>query len=378
MAHAPQPRTAEESARSTLIVDRLRAMADETGFIPFDRFMEVALYSADVGFYFRPRSPLGRAGDFYTAAHVHSLFGASLANRIREIRKRFPARAPFSIVEMGPGDGTLAADVLAALGDEALELDYVLVERSPARAREAEARIHAVAPRTPVGRADSIGSLGPFQGVVVANEFLDAQPARRLRWDGTAWRELGVRVQNGRVEAAEAATARALSGPPLPTPLPDEPTLIVEVSPLAEGFVRELSDHLTRGLAVLIDYGFEESELLRGHPRGTLAAVRDHRRQDDPLESPGTADLSTFVNFSRIRSVARASGLVEVSYRSQSEALGEWGFPALLDGAVRSAGSSEAEVRVRLAAKNLLFGFENFRVLELSAPPGPDVPRPVT
>lgn len=364
--HAPPPLSAEAAARSVRLVERLRDEAGSSDFLPFDRFMEVVLYSEELGFYERARSPLGSGGDFYTAPQVHPLFAATIAERVRVVRKGLGRPGSFRIVELGPGDGTLAAGIVDHLGATEPGLEYVLVERSAARAAETQERLRRTQSPIPIRHATSVGALGPFAGVVVANEFLDAQPARRLRWDGSAWHEMGVRVRDGRVEAAEGALTRAVPGAPLPAP--SEAGVVLELSPTAEATVREIADHLTEGEAILIDYGQEETELLRGHPQGTLAAVRNHRVVSDPMDSPGTADLSTFVNFTRIRSAARVSGLVELAFRSQAEALGGWGFPTLLEGAVRSAGSAEAEVRVRLAAKNLLFGFDRFRVLELAAP----------
>jgi SAM-dependent MidA family methyltransferase len=366
MAHAPPPLDAEESARSLRLIERFRVEGGSSGFVPFDRFMELALYADGVGFYQRPRSPLGKEGDFYTATHVDPIFAASIAERFKTVRGALGAPGPFRIVELGPGDGTLAAGIVGALADSPVGVEYLLVERSSPRARQAEERVRSTGTSIPVRSVESVGALGPFVGVVVANEFLDAQPARRLRWDGKSWKELGIRVRDGLVVTDEEEMTRSVPGGPLP--IPDHPDVVMELSPLAEGTVREIADHLSGGLAMLIDYGLEQTELLRGHSRGTLAAVRHHRFVSDPLENPGTTDLSTFVNFTRLRAAAAASGLVEVAFRSQAEALGAWGFPALLDAAVRSAGSSEAKVRLRLAAKNLLFGFDRFRVLELAAP----------
>ncbi len=358
----------EPGARADHLLRVIESSADATGFVPFDRFMEVALYDPVAGFYASARSPLGSGGDFYTAAHVTPLFARSIAARIRELRRTVGDGATFRIAELGPGDGTLASGIAEALGPAAEGCEYAIVERSEARARETEARLATSHPSLPVRRLGSVGADGPFRGIVIANEYLDAQPVRRLLWSGTEWSELGVEVGRGALRPSDRPVVRAVPGPALPSPA--EPGAIVEVSPAAEATVREIADHLTAGAAVLIDYGLDESELLAGRPHGTLAAVRGHRAVDDPFDAPGTADLSVFVNFTRIRAAGRSSGMREVAFRSQAEALGAWGFPALLDAAVRSAGSAEAEVRVRLAAKNLLFGFERFRVLELE-PPGP-------
>jgi SAM-dependent MidA family methyltransferase len=354
--------------RPERILRTLEAAADATGFVPFDRFMEIALYDPVVGYYAGARSPLGATGDFYTAAHVSPLFARSIAEKVRTVRRSLAPTGTFRIAELGPGDGTLAAGIAEALGDDAADLEYAIVERSDARARETEERLARANPGLPTRRLPSVGSDGPFAGLVLANEYLDAQPARRLKWDGAEWLELGAEVGPPGLRPAERPATRTVPGPALPTP--EAAGAVLEISPAAEATVREVADHLTAGVALLIDYGLEESELVIGHPTGTLAAVRQHRAVADPFDAPGTSDLSVFVNFTRLRAAGRTSGLREISFWSQAEALGEWGFPALLDTAVRTAGSAEAEVRIRLAAKNLVFGFDRFRVLEL-APPGP-------
>jgi SAM-dependent MidA family methyltransferase len=371
MAIPSSPPEEGERGRVAELIRRLAGMAGPDGFVPFDRFMELALYGKGVGFYAREPSPFGPEGDYYTAAHVHPLFGRALAERVRGVRRALSGVERFRVAEVGPGDGTLAASVLAALGrapEGVAGLEYVVVERSAPLALRAMERIERAGRSVGVSvrHATSLGSDGPFDGMVLANELLDAQPARRLRWDGRAWRELGVCVAGDRLESAESVLVAPVPFPELPAPA--EEGVVLEVSPPAEALMREVADHLVRGLAVFLDYGMEEPELLAAHPRGTLARVRQHQTFDDPLEDPGTSDLSVFVNFSRVRAAARRAGLKEVTYTSQSEALGRWGFAELLQEALGAAGSAEAEVRLRLQAKNLLFGFERFRVLELATP----------
>ncbi|MGI0071191.1 MAG: SAM-dependent methyltransferase [Thermoplasmata archaeon] len=368
MERGPARLSAEELDRSRRVVELLRVAADRSGFLPFDRFMELALYAPEVGYYERTGSPLGSGGDFYTAAHVHPLFAASVAERVRAVRAALGRTDRFLLVELGPGDGTLAAGIAASWAHDKEGVEYVLVDRSAARGAEAEARLRAGGSGIATRTASSVGAIGPFSGVVLANEFLDAQPARRVRGRDGRWRELGVEVRDGRVVPAERELVRPIPGPPLPAAPPDR-DLTLEVTPGGEGTVREIADHLLAGTAILLDYGFEESELVRGHADGTVAAVRGHRFLPDPLDAPGTADLSVFVNFTRVRAVATTSGLAEVAFRSQAETLGAWGFAPLRDAALRAAPTAEAKVRVQMASKNLLFGFERFRVLEV-APAG--------
>jgi SAM-dependent MidA family methyltransferase len=361
-----------EITRLAAVRHRIALAARPDGFVSFERFMEIALYAEDVGYYTGSADRFGPAGDFYTAAHVHPVFGASIARRVAAVRKALGTERPFWIVEAGAGDGRLASEVLDALGRSAIDgtenVAYHLIEPNREvlhRAREA-AEPSARAAGIPLVEQTSLDALGPFEGVVVANELLDAQPARRLRWDGRAWRELGIRLAGERIELSEAEMRETV--PPPELPVPAEPGTIFEPSPAAENWIRCVADHLIRGALLVLDYGLEEPELLAGHPGGTLAGVRQHRNVESPWETPGAVDLSIFVNFTRIRAAARHAGLVEVSDLPQAQALGSWGLPEELDRALAAAGSAAEQVKVRLAVKNLLFGFERFRALEFAAP----------
>jgi SAM-dependent MidA family methyltransferase len=349
----------------------LRRAAEDGSFVPFERFMELALYAPEEGFYTRGSAAIGPAADFYTAPHVSPLFGQTLANRVVREFESLGRPYRFTIIEMGPGEGALAEPLVSSLGPRLpadTEVRYLIGERSGPLRRRALDRIGRAAPATwEVGAVDSVGAMGPFVGMLLANEYLDAIPGQRFVLRGHAWHELGVRWTDGRfrwVESEASAPQRSLAWP-----TGVEEGTILEVSRTQEAFLRELADHLLAGVALFLDYGMEEDELVRGHPRGTLAAYRDHRISDDPLLDPGTADLSMYVNFTRLRHAARAAGLTEVgSPRSQSQALGEWGIAELIRGELDRAPSEEARVKAHLAAKNLLFGFDRFRVWELSPP----------
>ncbi len=362
--NAPVP---DEAARLASVAEAIRRRADPTGFVPFDQFQAIALYLPGAGYYDAPDRRIGPAGDFYTAAHVSPLFGATLADRVAAEFVRLGSPFGFRVVEVGPGDGTLARSMIDAL-DARLPADanweYLLVERSSALREQAVQRLAEAAASARVRVAEALSTDGPFRGVVIANELLDAQPARRLRYGTGRWRELGVRWNEDRFVAAES-DLRPVVGMPLPEIAPDG--AILEFAPSAEGFVRELADHLTQGTAIVLDYGAEEPDLLLGRPRGTLQAIRGHRTLPDPLDRPGYSDLSTFVDFTRVRSAAASAGLVERFCGPQREALRRWGFERRLESALAAVGGPEAEVRLRLAAKNLLFGFESFRVIEWSA-----------
>ncbi|HZY91962.1 MAG TPA: SAM-dependent methyltransferase [Thermoplasmata archaeon] len=371
MAGASDAGTApsDESRRLERVIEALRRRAGSSGFLPFDRFVEIALYAPEIGFYTRRGLELGRGGDFYTAAHVSPLFGATLAARIKEEYLRLGAPETFQVVEVGPGDGTLTTDLLGSLARDphlgSHPLAYDIVERSPALVDRLRPKLEGL--HSPNGRrmrySSSLAGLGPFVGVLVANEVLDAFPFRRLIVRDGNYQELGVRFTGDTLDWAEEPVRTAVTGPPLPQGL--EEGSVVEISSGAEAFLREVGDQLIAGAALFLDYGEDEPALVHRHPRGTLTAFRRHRIVENPLEAPGSSDLSAHVNFRRIRAAAQRAGLRETAYDPQSVALGRWGFPALQADALRGAKSEEEKVRLALAAKNLLFGFENFKALEL-------------
>jgi len=372
----PAPGEEGEGPVSAALARQLARRSEPDGFLPFDRFMDVALYGEGIGYYARSRSPLGPGGDYYTAPQVHPLFARAVAARVAEVGRAVGGWQGFRIVDLGSGDGALLAGIVRALSErgEGGGAEAVVVDRTGSRRAEAGRAVASAASAAGVAArtVGSLAELGPVRGVVLAHELLDAQPARRLRWDGSTWKELGVRMDRGRLVPAERPlSGLASAGLPDP-PGPNEGELVVERSPAALALVREVADHLAEGLCVLVDYGAEGTALRAGHPRGTLAAVRRHRPAGSAVETPGEVDLSTFVDFTQVRAAAAAAGLVELSYRSQAEALAGWGLAADLERLENAMPSSEDKVRLRLAAKNLLFGFDTFRVLELSAPASAD------
>jgi len=354
------------------LLQALQARCEPSGFLPYDRFMEVALYAPGVGYYDRPRSPFGPEGDYYTAPRVHPIFARALANRLAEVRAAVAPGRPFALVDLGCGDGTLLAGILQALGERGIAEGILAfgIDRAESR-RQATLRAASSSASRPSPRcARALADLGPVTGLVLAHELLDAQPARRLEWDGQRWRELGFELTGDHVVPATTGLVRPVPPPSLPRLGTEEAGTVLEIAPTAEGLIREVADHLDQGLLLVVDFGAEERELLAAHPRGTVAAVRAHRAVPTPWAAPGEVDLSTFVNFTRIRDAARRAGLVEVAYRSQADALAAWGISAELEREVENLATSEEKVRARLAAKNLLFGFGTYRVLEL-APTAP-------
>ncbi|MGI0151768.1 MAG: SAM-dependent methyltransferase, partial [Thermoplasmata archaeon] len=152
------------------IEERLIARSGPDGFVAVVRFMEEALYAPDSGYYSRVRSPLGPRGDFYTAAHVSPIYSACCAERVRRALDALPRRGAPQIIEIGPGDGSLAVGLLHSLSVTPPTRDdwsYVLSDRSPARMKDSAARIRESLPAS-MNRvrelAGGVGEVGPFAG----------------------------------------------------------------------------------------------------------------------------------------------------------------------------------------------------------------------
>ncbi|MCI4344847.1 MAG: SAM-dependent methyltransferase [Thermoplasmata archaeon] len=352
------------------LVDQLGRRAEPGRFLPFDVLIDAVLYDPQGGYYASAPSPLGPEGDFYTAPQVDPMFGSALARRILAEFDRLGRPDDFVVAELGPGDGTLARDVAAAL--DGLEAPrgwpYYLIDRSVSLREVALARVRAEAPRgvVKVEATSSLGNLGPIRGLVFSNELLDALPFRRFRRRGEGWEELGVRLAgDSLVPVADPRTPRV---PTSGLPASAEEGTILELNTVAEALVREVADHLGNGSALFVDFGAEETELVRTRPRGTWTAFAEHRVVNDPLAALATADQSVFVNFSRLRAAAKQAGLVERSFRPQREALVDWGLEGAKLDATSNAESEEEKVRLHLASKQLLFGFEQFWAWELHPP----------
>ncbi len=350
------------------LLEALDAAAEPDGFVRFDRFVELALYHPELGYYARPGQIFGKEGDFYTAPRVAPVFGGALGDRLLELWGRSGRPPAYRIVELGPGDGQLAVDVLAAVDPrlpDGADWVYTVVERSGRLRSSVESRLRALELRhVRVRSTDALATEGTFDGVVIANELFDALPPRRLRAREGSWVELGVRRRGEELEPAERPVRPAERPPRLPSDAVEGATY--EFAPQGEALLRQMADQLRSGGVILLDYGEDEALWTRRPSEGTLAAIRGHRETGTPLAAPGEHDLSVFVNFTRLRAAARDAGFVELAYRPQAEALTAWGLEARARAYLADAATSEEAVRRQLAVKNLLFGFGNFRVLELS------------
>ncbi|MGZ3585889.1 MAG: class I SAM-dependent methyltransferase [Candidatus Limnocylindrales bacterium] len=368
------------------LVERLHGEIVRTGPITFARFMEVALYDPRDGYYRarpgQPPPPLrsGRSGDFLTAPELDPLFGAALARQLEECWERLGRPTPFTVRDEGAGSGALGLALLEELRrrDAALleALAYLPLEADGLR--EAAARAHlelAGLARwlAPPGACDRA-----IEGVVVANEFLDALPVHRLIREAGAWRELFVTWRDGWfAELVGPPTDERLAASLEASGVHLADGQRAEVSLAAQAWIRALPDRLARGYALIVDYG-GPAEALYGapHPDGLLRTYRAHHAGDDPFRAVGEQDITAHVDTSALERAAAAAGLERLGRTTLAEALAGLEAGELLVELGRRTATSAARYRnARNALMRLLdpAGMGRFQVLVLgrAVAPGP-------
>jgi SAM-dependent MidA family methyltransferase len=317
------------TGNADLIAANRAEIAAAGGCIPFARFMELALYHPDWGYYLSPVRRPGRPGDFLTAPETHPFFGITLARQIAECWERLDRPAPFVVREYGSGIGALAWDVIAGLSKETPQcravLQYRLVETNPHRLAQALAGF-AEGGLGDVVRAEEIprdADPEPITGVMLANEVADAFPVHRLIWRGGRLREGWVVWAGDRFAEEEGDLSQEAAAVDPEGMLRDHGISLVEgdrieISPAAAAWFASAARGLRRGYAIVIDYGYPASELYRAHRlTGTVRAHRGHTVTDDPFTHVGEQDLTAHVDFSALRRAGESAGLTFAGQTNQ-------------------------------------------------------------
>ncbi len=279
----------------TELADLLRRQIAATGPITVGEYMAACLFHPRHGYY-TTRDPLGAAGDFTTAPEISQMFGELVGLALAQAWLDRGAPAPVALAELGPGRGTLMADILRATARVPGFHDAarpVLVEASPTL----RARQHETLADRDIDWIDAVGDLPDLPLFLVANEFLDALPVRQFLRDGDAWRERLVGVADDHLTFA---LGPATAFPDLDHRLADTGQGdMVETSAAATSVAAEIGGRIARrgGVALLIDYGSD------GSLGDTFQAVRRHEKED-PLATPGAADLTAHVDFAALSRAA--------------------------------------------------------------------------
>jgi SAM-dependent MidA family methyltransferase len=338
------------------------------GPIPFSRHMEMCLYDPQLGYYSRDAEQFGKAGDFYTSSDVHAVFGRLLVRQFEEMWRALGSPGQMEILELGPGRGLFAQDVLDWSEKKFPEffhaLHYSLAESSPALRQKLSTTLSG---RFAQGKA----SLTSFPGrslaseipiIVFANEFFDALPVEIVSAKG----ELRIGFQEGHL--AE------LWAPPSPQTqefldrhgVQPEGNERIEVPLTAQTYMARVAAIINRGFLVIIDYGYTREEQLAGRHRGTLYAFRRHSVSANPYEAPGEQDITAHVNFTALSAAGEAQAVKMEPLITQSQFLMGIGENNQFADAFEECRLPQEHAKVALQLKHLITPAgmgENFHVL---------------
>ena len=304
-------------------------------------FMDLALYDSDFGYYARAGQRSGRAGDFFTSVDVGPVFGELLETQLAEMQRLLPANAhhpdsAFDLVEAGAGNGRLSADILRAARSR--DADFYNAVRLHLVEASAAARAAQPATLGDLGErlaASSDALPASFEGVLIANELLDAFPVHQVVMREDTLREVYVTGSDLNSGSDPEARLRLVEGP-LSTPalaeylerlgVSLEPGWRVEINLRAIEWIRDAARRLRRGFIILIDYGHEARELYSpSHAAGTLTTYARHQSvgpESDGapawLQNPGGHDITAHVDFTSVRAAAEAEGLTTIGFLDQT------------------------------------------------------------
>lgn len=278
--------------------------------------MSLALYAPEVGYYEQPHRPIGRSGDFYTSVSVGSTFGMLLAEQLASWSQA-AGWTEWHWIEAGAHDGQLALDILKALDlwhpEVRPRVHYHILEPSGVARQRQQKHLGPSSSAIRWSRHWSdLPSASRRQGILFANELLDALPLQRWSWQAASqcWLELGVDFLNNRfvnTTLPENRERQPSFAPELAEVLPDG--WILERCPAAEQWWAEAASTLSSGRLLAFDYGHDLPQGFNPNsPTGTARAYFRHQRCDDLLDRPGAQDLTAHVAFDRIRAAAEVQG----------------------------------------------------------------------
>ena len=326
----------EAKRHSHILCAQIKELCQSSGgVIPFSEFMQQALYAPGLGYYSGGLQKFGELGDFITAPEVSPLFSQCLAQQLADVLKGVAIEndqaenVQVSVLEVGAGSGVMAADMLLALEQlEALPESYMILELSFELQQRQKNCIRKKAPHL-LERVSWLDELPSelFNGVVVANEVLDAMPVEcfRIVKDGvkslmTGFGEEGLNSKYIKADTAVVDKVRTIEARLKETheeTLPDD--YCSEFNPSIQPWLDSLYSVLNRGMVLLIDYGYPVHEYYHEERRtGTMMCHYQHRAHTNPLWYPGLQDITAFVDFTDVAYCAVEAGFDISGYTTQA------------------------------------------------------------
>ena len=338
--------TSLEAEHSQLLSTKISAeISAKGGWIPFSRFMQMALYEPGMGYYSAGARKLGAGGDFTTAPELSPLFGAAIANTLLPVLEGLKSKGLASkILEFGAGTGKLAEAILNRLHELGFSLDaYEIIEISPDLASRQQLRLsHLITDQGSSTACRWLDTLPQdYDGVIIANEVIDAIPCDVIIFENGFWYWRGVTFENTQFawKTGKPVDQNELPEILLSGNFPEGYT--TELHPQAQAWMREVAQQLNTGLFLTLDYGFPESEYYHAQRQdGTLIAHHRHHVIPDPFHLPGLCDLTTHVEWVQLARIALAEKVDDVFLSNQAAYLLDAGIGEL---ALELANPKDAE-----------------------------------
>ena len=333
----PEP-DADAAAHSARLSEAIRnEITGAGGAVPFSRFMELALYAPGLGYYSAGASKFGDEGDFTTAPEMGPVFAACVAESLAPVLRQIGPQARF--LELGGGTGAFAAVALKRLMElDALPDRYAILEPSAQlRHRQRETlRERLSPPLMELVEWPDTPFPDEWEGVLFANEVIDALPTPRFAIAGGEVMEEHVVVEGGAFARVDRPADAFLSNAVrhverrLERTLPDG--YRSEVLPQLPYWIQAVSGGMRRGAMLFVDYGHPRAEYYQpGRTDGTLRAFHRHRMHDDPLRWPGLQDITASVDFTALAEAGVSAGFDFAGYCSQASFLLGNGLAGVLE-----------------------------------------------
>lgn len=323
----PEP-PSELQTRSQQLTEKIRQSLKRYGALSFAHYMELALYMPQFGYYASGLPKIGAQGDFITAPEISPIFSRCLARQAEQILKRLETP---NLIEFGAGKGTMARDILLELNALQQPVDHYYIIELSADLRQRQTETLQSLPAEVFEKVVWLDRLPdkPLQAVVLANEVLDAMPVEKLRFERDQsllgyvdFNESRQRfewqyrpITDSQLQKASNAILKQIGEP---TSQGYETEINLNIQP----WLKSLSDCLTAGAVLLVDYGYTRREYYQPARRmGTLRCHYQHRAHSDPFFYPGLQDITAHVDFTAVAESAFNAGFKIAGFTTQAHFL---------------------------------------------------------
>ncbi|MDO8282298.1 MAG: SAM-dependent methyltransferase [Thermodesulfovibrionia bacterium] len=330
---------------SKLIIEKI----NKDGPITFEKFMEMALYYPELGYYSNPAVAIGRQGDFYTSPHLHPVFGAMIAKQLIEMWEILGKPSEFHAIEIGAGEGYLSKDILDHLTGRSHEivnsLKYAIIE--PFEHFEKKQRELLAEHEERVTWFQSLKNISAqINGCIFSNELPDAFPVHIVEMDNDLKEVFLIYDEGGFVEIKQDAKTDGLIDyiGQFASRFPQG--YRTEINLRIREWLHEIASILSNGFLMTIDYGYTAKEYYNEERnRGTLLCYHDHQINENPYEHVGEQDITAHVNFSSVKKWGDEVGLRTLGYTSQGTYLVASGIDEMITELYAGSPDYSAEIK---------------------------------